>query len=153
MRNVAVASLLAALALAQSGCFALYRGTKQHVHVTSDPPGAVVNFNGVTATTPCMLPVWRSSKPRMLRVEAGDRESLQVEVTSTPFESRDSFGAYMLLVVDVFFVIPALIDLAFPDAFYDWPKEMHVTLAPAGRVGTTAWFVRDRAREPGIYRD
>lgn len=107
-----------------TGCASIFRGTKQGVWFTTDPPGATVKVAWVEGVTPCMLPFDRSSKTHTATISKEGYQKREV-VVSPEFEGTKLVAELMLSLFGV------LMDLG-SGAFYQYPYGVQLKLNKQG---------------------
>jgi hypothetical protein len=123
-RRCCVASGLLSL----QACVAVWQGGTQAVRFTSEPSGAVVEVDGQKGTTPCELLLDRSGFAISLVCRAPGRTAYEGLL------SPDVMAWYLFtipVIVDSALLVPVFVDFGM-DAFWDWPREVHVTLPVPG---------------------
>lgn len=118
-----------------TGCATMIQGHSQEVAFDSSPVGVVIQVRDdpkLTCTTPCVLDVERSSRPKAYKATKLGYEPYSGELTTL-----DDFRGGLLLpvIIDGILIIPGIIDIA-GDVFYDYPKRVELTLPKEGSGGS-----------------
>ncbi len=122
------------MALVLSGCATMVRGTSQRIEMTSDPPGATVEFRGVSCVTPCTLEAERSSRPAMVRFTLDGREQYFGEIAPNRLTVADDPGLLPVAFVSGLLIVPGIVDLS-SNTLYDRPENIHAFLPEKGHGG------------------
>lgn len=122
------AALAAALAL--SGCATLFSGTRQNVHIASDPPGATILVDGLEqGVTPTTL---RLKKPGLDDTEVTLRMAGYADRT---FSLQSEFD--MISLLNVFFWPGFLVD-AVSGAIQEYDPQSYALTLERSRAGLAA---------------
>lgn len=120
------AAILVLAFAALPSCVLIKRGTHHDVRVTSDPPGAHVEFLGQRGKTPCTLRVRRGSAAARLVAWAPEHKTFRGEIEPRQDQTLDGVDI-LLCIPDGLLVIPAIADIA-SGCLWDWPLGIHVDL-------------------------
>jgi hypothetical protein len=115
--------LMGILIVSISNCATMFNGTTQQVNISSIPPGATVQLDGITATTPSSVSLKRG-KSYVVKAEKDGCQPAETKI-----ERRFSMKTLLDLVwLPYGTIIFGIIDFASGGAWYLDPENVNVAL-------------------------